>query len=66
MNVQKKFLEETKDDLGETFSTSRDIPTLKEIEEFNNAIIENNTELLLNMIDSHPIRYFFNLKLFFI
>ena len=47
----------------ESTSSSRDIPTYKEIEEFNEAINNNKIDSLLNMIDSHPIRYFFNIKL---
>ena len=39
------------------------MPTYKEIEEFNRAINDNNIELLKEMIESHPLRYFFNLKL---
>ena len=39
------------------------MPTNKEIEGFNRAINGNNIELLKEMIESHPLRYFFNLKL---
>ena len=39
------------------------MPTNKEIEGFNRAINDNNIELLKEMIESHPLRYFFNLKL---
>ena len=46
-----------------TFSSSRELSTNREVEEFTLAITENRTEMLLNMIDSHPIRYFFNLRL---
>jgi len=47
----------------DTLNTSRDIPTYKEIEDFNQAINDNKIDLLINMVDSHPIRYVFNLKL---
>ena len=39
------------------------MPTYKEIEEFNRVINDNNIESLKEMIESHPLRYFFNLKL---
>ena len=47
----------------DTYSSSRDIPTNKEIEEFVEAINHNKIDLLNEMIDSHHLRYIFNLKL---
>ena len=47
----------------DTYYSSRDIPTSAEIDEFNDVINKNEIDLLNEMIDSHPIRYFFNLKL---
>ena len=61
--VRIKFFNNKNIYYKETYETSRDIPTYKEIEEFNKAIIENKIDILEEMVESHPLRYFFNLKL---
>ena len=41
----------------------RDYPLISEIEEFNIALSEKNTEEILRLISLHPLKYFYNLKL---